>query len=236
MELVCPIPRSGRKLDWMECIRTIIIRQPIPVSTCADLYRRTRWSPWIPRLILAGTRHLMEAHMISRSTTWGHLPVPIEQEARDWADLHSDAIDRWTEVLASSCGQHPRRTRAWSLRHMPSPSIPQPRCHRFVACQLSEYDSAVEHPPSRGWAVCTANAYQFVYDDEVNCPSPLYTSGIMATMYHLPPAMGLGTWNWCAQSRDPAGNWSGWSASRTDHYPPTHPGQHLCSPYRRTLW
>ena len=34
-------------------------------------------------------------------------------------------------------------------------------------------------------------------------------------MTHLPPAMALGTYNWCAQSRDPAGNWSGWSASRT---------------------
>ena len=34
-------------------------------------------------------------------------------------------------------------------------------------------------------------------------------------MTHLPPAMELGTYNWCAQSRDPAGNWSGWSASRT---------------------
>ena len=70
--------------------------------------------------------------------------------------------------------------------------------------------------PTFSWlAAATANAYQFAYDDEVNCPSPLYTSAVQATLTHLPPAMELGTYNWCAQSRDPAGNWSGWSASRT---------------------
>ena len=70
--------------------------------------------------------------------------------------------------------------------------------------------------PTFSWlAAATANAYQFAYDNEANCPSPLYTSAVQATLTHLPPAMELGTYNWCAQSRDPAGNWSGWSASRT---------------------
>ena len=97
---------------------------------------------------------------------------------------------------------------------MLSPSTPQPRCRRSSACQPMP-PSFGEHRHSRGWLL----------------PLPMPTSSPMTTkstvlhrcihllfrrhLTHLPPAMELGTYNWCAQSRDPAGNWSGWSASRT---------------------
>ena len=96
---------------------------------------------------------------------------------------------------------------------VPSPSIPQLRCHRCSACQPMP-PSPVEHPPSRGWQLSPPMPTS---SHMTTKPTVLHRCILLRSgdPDHLPPAMELGTCNWCAQSRDPAGDWSGWSASRT---------------------
>ncbi len=71
--------------------------------------------------------------------------------------------------------------------------------------------------PTFSWKTSvSANAYQFAYDNDPNCPSPLYTSEVLTVLTHIPsPAMDYGDYNWCVKARDPIGNWSNWSVSRT---------------------
>ena len=140
--------------------------------------------------------------------------VPIEQTAAGLGLTYTatpltDGLKYW-RVRAVNVHGEPG---AWSLARAVTIDTTAPLP---PALSLPANAAISRGTPTFSWlAAATANAYQFAYDDEVNCPSPLYTSGIQATLTHLPPAMELGTYNWCAQSRDPAGNWSGWSASRT---------------------
>jgi hypothetical protein len=82
--------------------------------------------------------------------------------------------------------------------------------------RLPANGATVHGTPTFSWlASATATAYQFAYDNDVDCSSPLYTSPFLSVLSHKPPLMAVGTYNWCVKARDPAGNWSNWSASRS---------------------
>ncbi|MGA2503338.1 MAG: hypothetical protein ABSG01_04535 [Anaerolineales bacterium] len=75
--------------------------------------------------------------------------------------------------------------------------------------------AVVRGTPTFSWlASATANAYQFAYD-LADCSSPSFTSAVQSGLTYLPPLMPKDTYYWCVKARDPAGNWSGWSASRS---------------------
>ncbi|MBI5952879.1 MAG: hypothetical protein HY865_14575 [Chloroflexi bacterium] len=70
--------------------------------------------------------------------------------------------------------------------------------------------------PAFSWfASATAIRYQFEYAGSSDCSDPIYASLELSTLTHTPPVMALGTFSWCARARDLAGNWSGWSQTRT---------------------
>ena len=76
---------------------------------------------------------------------------------------------------------------------------------------------SVRGTPTFSWlASISATAYQFVYDNDVNCPSPSYVlPSCLAD--DKPPTMAVGgPYYWCVIARDmAAGNLSSWSLSRS---------------------
>jgi C1A family cysteine protease len=76
---------------------------------------------------------------------------------------------------------------------------------------------SVRGTPTFSWlSSASATSYQFVYDNDADCLSPLYTSVFQSGLTHKPPTMAVGgPYYWCVKARDPAGNWSYWSASRS---------------------
>jgi len=69
--------------------------------------------------------------------------------------------------------------------------------------------------PTFYWlAASGANAYQFRYDQEDTFIEPDYTSPFVNSLNHKPPTMAVQLHYWQVRSRDAAGNFSGWSASR----------------------
>ena len=203
---------AGNWSGW-SASRTVIIRQPIPVAPVLTLPANA--------LVTLDTTPDFGWNAVTYGSTYeiqidnlATFAVPIEQEATGLgltytATSLTDGLKYW-RVRAVNIHGEPG---AWSLARAVTIDTTAPLP---PVLSLPANAAIVRGTPTFSWlAAATANAYQFAYDDEVNCPSPLYTSGIQATLTHLPPAMELGTYNWCAQSRDPAGNWSGWSASRT---------------------
>jgi len=78
-------------------------------------------------------------------------------------------------------------------------------------------NASVRGTPTYSWlAPSTAVKYQFEYDNDGDFSSPVYTSGELTTLSHKPPAQAFNTlFYWHVRARDTAGNWSGWSASRS---------------------
>ena len=203
---------AGNWSGW-SASRTIIIRQPIPVAPVLTLPANA--------LVTLDTTPDFGWNAVTYGSTYeiqidnlATFAVPIEQEAGRTGLTYTatpltDGLKYW-RVRAVNIHGEPG---AWSLARAVTidTTAPLPPVLSLPA------NAAISRgTPTFSWlAAATANAYQFAYDDEANCPTPLYTSAVQATLTHLPPAMELGTYNWCAQSRDPAGNWSGWSVSRT---------------------
>jgi hypothetical protein len=76
--------------------------------------------------------------------------------------------------------------------------------------------ASVRGTPTYSWlAAATGFRYQFEYDDNSDFSSPVYTSPELAILTHRPPAQAVNTFHWHVRVRDLAGNWSGWSTSRT---------------------
>jgi hypothetical protein len=71
--------------------------------------------------------------------------------------------------------------------------------------------------PAFSWAAAaTATKYEFQYATDVAFSTGIYTSAELTTTSHTPsPAMVLGTFYWHVRAKDPAGNWSPYSAYRT---------------------
>jgi hypothetical protein len=86
----------------------------------------------------------------------------------------------------------------------------------FPALKSPAQNAVVRGTPSYVWlASATASRYQFEYDDNSDFSSPTYTSSELTTLSHKPPTQAVGTFYWHVRTRDAAGNWSGWSISRT---------------------
>ena len=69
--------------------------------------------------------------------------------------------------------------------------------------------------PIFSWkASLTATKYQFQYDNDENLLTPAYTSAELTTLTHTPPTMTPGIYYWHVRAKDPAGNWSLYSAPR----------------------
>jgi hypothetical protein len=58
----------------------------------------------------------------------------------------------------------------------------------------------------------SAVLYEFVYDDDADCSSPLYSKTTNKTSIR-PPAIAYTMYYWCVRARDSAGNWSSWPTS-----------------------
>jgi hypothetical protein len=78
--------------------------------------------------------------------------------------------------------------------------------------------------PAFAWlASTTAVKYQFQYDNNANFSSPTYTSAELTTLTITPPTIAPGAYSWHVRAKDPAGNWSAWSAARTVTIQPAVP-------------
>jgi secreted trypsin-like serine protease len=69
-------------------------------------------------------------------------------------------------------------------------------------------------PVFRWQAVSGAAGYEFRYDNDADCQSPLY-SAVLRTTSRKPPVMSAGTYYWCVRARDRLGNWGDWSSPFT---------------------
>jgi hypothetical protein len=58
-------------------------------------------------------------------------------------------------------------------------------------------------------AVSDATRYQLVYDNDVDCRSPIRTSTIQSTSTRM--TLPSGTYYWCVRAKDAVGNWGAWS-------------------------
>lgn len=70
--------------------------------------------------------------------------------------------------------------------------------------------------PGRGlvfrWAsVVGAAGYEFRYDNDADCGSPIRSIQLRGTSQRI-ASLSPGTYYWCARARDGFGNWGGWSA------------------------
>jgi len=125
------------------------------------------------------------------------------------ATLLTDKTYYW-RVRAYNINNEPG---AWSAGRKITVDIlpPSPPAHKAPANNTS-----IRGTPTFSWlASATAVKYQFEYTSSSDCSSPIYTSPELSTLTHTPPSMALGTVYWCMKAQDLAGNWSGWSASRT---------------------
>jgi hypothetical protein len=66
-------------------------------------------------------------------------------------------------------------------------------------------------PNFRWTRVAGAALFEFRYDDDSDCASPIYTYSSRSN-FRKPPAMPAGTYYWCVRAQDAAGNWSSLSA------------------------
>jgi secreted trypsin-like serine protease len=57
----------------------------------------------------------------------------------------------------------------------------------------------------------SAVLYQFMYDNNADCSSPIYSKSTNKTSIR-PPAIPNGGYFWCVKAKDSAGNWSGYSS------------------------
>ena len=85
--------------------------------------------------------------------------------------------------------------------------------------KLPTADFIVRTKPAFTWNVVVgANAYQFEFGTSTNGTmatfSELYTSPILTTVTHTPPALSVGVYYWHVKARDIAGNWGDWGELR----------------------
>jgi hypothetical protein len=66
-------------------------------------------------------------------------------------------------------------------------------------------------PNFRWTRVAGAALFEFRYDDDSDCASPIYTYSSRSN-FRKPPAMPAGTYYWCVRAQDAASNWSSLSA------------------------
>ena len=71
-------------------------------------------------------------------------------------------------------------------------------------------------------AVPTAHRYQFAISTNSDCSAPLLTSGAVASVYK-PSGLAYGTYYWCGQAGDAAGNWSAYGPPSSFTWSPPIP-------------
>jgi hypothetical protein len=84
---------------------------------------------------------------------------------------------------------------------------------------VSPTSAVIRSTPLFSWKpVVTATGYQFEYgtasDTTIATFAPSYTSPLLLTVTHTPPAIPVGMFFWHVRACDTAGNWSAWSELR----------------------
>ncbi len=150
------------------------------------------------------------------------IQISLSSTFTSLADSHSISDLSYTPATPLPDGKYYWRVRAansvpvfsyWSaVRSLTIDTTPP----NAPVLNLPAANASVIGTPTFSWkAPAGANAYMFQYDNDPGFDSPEYTSPVLTTLTHKPPAMPLGTFYWRVRSRDAAGNWSeSWSSAR----------------------